>query len=254
MTLPDDKRRRSPRDRFRNILSAEPENEREQEIRKPAVVNLPRVGAAVAESAPESTSAPQGVAPFRSAISSSRFLPTFWTIGGVLSVIANLVLLMLLISAWRGMGALNPAGSGGGALLGLYTSLEQMDQAHIRGTIPVQTDLALDASVPVKTSTSITLARDVRIQGAHVTIDTALFNIDAPASITLPAGTSLEVDLDMTLPMQSSIPIAVDVPVDIAVRDTELHAAIRGLQDSLRPLLCAASPGAALSDGAPVCR
>jgi len=162
--------------------------------------------------------------------------------------------LIMLISAWRGMGALNPAGSAGAALLGLYASLEQMDQAHIRITIPVQTDLALNASVPVRTSTNITLARDVHIPGAHVTIDTALFNIDAPASITLPAGTSLEVALDMTLPMQSSIPMAVNVPVDIAISDTELHAAIRGLQDSLRPLLCAASPGATLPDGAPACR
>jgi hypothetical protein len=152
------------------------------------------------------------------------------------------------------MGAWNPAGSAGAALLGLYASLEQMDQAHIRITIPVQTDLALNASVPVRTSTNITLARDVHIPGAHVTIDTALFNIDAPASITLPAGTSLEVDLDMTLPLQSSIPMAVNVPVDIAISDTELHAAIRGLQDSLRPLLCAASPGATLPDGAPACR
>ncbi|MFH1186173.1 MAG: hypothetical protein V1755_14215 [Chloroflexota bacterium] len=254
MTLPDDKRRRTARDRFRNILSAEQEDESAAEMRKPPVVNLPKVGVLAPEQMPESASTPEARRPFPVALSASRYLPTFWTVGGVLSVIANLVLLMMLISAWRGMGALNPAGSGGGALLGLYASLEQMDQAHIRTTIPVQTDLALDASVPVKTSTNITLARDARIQGAHVTIDTALFNIDAPASITLPAGTSLDVALDMTLPLQSNIPIAVELPVDIAVRDTELHAAIRGLQDSLRPLLCAASPGAALPDGAPVCR
>src|SRR5512136_2982240 len=197
MTLPDDKRGRTPRDRFRNILSAEKEDLRAAELRKPPVVNLPKVGATAEEQVGEPVSAPQVSRPVLGGLSTPRFLQTFWTAGGILSVIANVVLFMMLLGAWRGLGALNPAGAGGGALLGLYTSLEQMDQAHIRATIPVQTNVALDASIPVKTSTNITLARDVLIQGAHVTINTALFNIDAPASVTLPAGTSLDVALDM---------------------------------------------------------
>jgi len=254
MTLPDDKHRRTPPDRFRNILSAEKEDADASEIRKPPVVNLPKVDAATQGQVLEPAPAPQASQSILSALSTSGFLPRFWTVGGILSIIANLLLLIMLFSAWRGLGGLNPGGSGGGALLGVYTSLEQMDQAHIRATIPVQTNIALEASIPVKTSTNITLARDVLIQGAHVTINTALFNIDAPASVTLPAGTSLDVALDMTLPMNTSVPIAVDVPVDIAVSNTDLHAAIRGLQDSLRPLLCAASPSATLPDGEPLCR
>jgi hypothetical protein len=254
MTLPDDRRRRTPRDRFRNILSAEKEDKATPEIRKPPVVNLPRVGAAAQQQisglqrGKQEPSSPPLVG------SAPRFLPTFWTAGGILSILANFVLLIMVISAWRGLGGLSPMGGAGGSLLGLYSGLEQMDQAHLRATIPIKTTIALDASVPVKTSTTITLARDVLIQGAHVTINTALFNIDAPANITLPAGTTLDVGIDMALPMQTSVPIALDVPVDIAVSQTELHAAIRGLQDSLRPLLCAASPGAVLPDGSPACR
>jgi hypothetical protein len=187
-------------------------------------------------------------------MSAQKWLPTFWTAGGILSILANFILLSMLISTWRGTNAFGAGGGNGGALLSAYTSLEQLDQAHIRANIPVQTRIALDATVPVKSSTNITLAQDVYMEGAQVTINTALFNIDAPANITLPAGTSLDVALDMALPLQTSVPLAMDVPVDIAVRDTELHGAIQGMKDALKPLLCAASPGATLPDGSAICR
>jgi hypothetical protein len=58
----------------------------------------------------------------------------------------------------------------------------------------------------------------------------------------------------MALPLQTSVPIAMDVPVDISVRDTELHGAIQSMKDALKPLLCAASPGATLPDGSAICR
>jgi hypothetical protein len=250
MTLPDDKRRGTPRDRFREIIAAEKEEASAPEPRKPVVVNLPKTGAVPGEpappKAPEAASRPQ----LFGGLSSAGAGPAFWTAGAILSIFANLVLFIMLISAWRGLSALNP---GGGGLLALYASLEQMDQSHIRSTIPVETTVAVDASIPVKSSTNITLARDVLIQGAHVTINTGLFNIDAPAAVTLPAGTSLDVDLDMTLPMKTSLPISVKVPVDIAIQDTELHAAIQGLKDALRPLICASTPGAMLPSGARVC-
>jgi hypothetical protein len=253
MNLPDDKRRESARERFRNILSAEKEGEAAQETRKPAVVNLPKVGAAEQAAANDAAPMPPTPPPSTAALATRGALPTFWTAGSILSLLANFILLMMVIGAWTGLAGLTPGGSGG-ALLGVYNSLEQLGQAHIRTTIPIQTTISLDASVPVKTSTNITLSHDVVMQGAHVTINTAFVNIDAPADVTLPAGTSLDVALDMTLPMQTSVPIAVDVPVDIALRDTDLHAAIQGLQDSLKPLVCAAAPGARLPDGTPICR
>lgn len=250
MTLPDDKRRGTPRDRFREIIAAEKEEASAPEPRKPVVVNLPKIGAIAKEPSPSTAPEAASRSSLAGKLSAARPGPTFWTAGAILSIFANLVLFIMLISAWRGLSAVNP---GGGGLLALYTSLEQMDQAHIRTTIPVTTTVAVDASIPVKSSTNITLARDVLIQGAHVTINTGLFNIDAPAAVTLPAGTSLDVDLDMTLPMKTNLPISVSVPVDIAIQDTELHAAIQGLKNALRPLICASTPGAMLADGSLVC-
>lgn len=254
MNQPDDNRRRTPRDRFRNILSAEKDDELAPEARKPAVVNLPQAAPKGGEESTKTDGRPEVSQPPLGGLRGTQWLPTFWTAGGILSIVANFILLLMLISTRSGLRALGAGGVNGGALLSAYTSLEQLDQAHIRATIPVQTNIALDATLPVKSSSNITLAQDVYMEGAHVTINTALFNIDAPANITLPAGTSLDVTLDMTLPMQTSVPIAMDIPVDIAVRDTDLHAAIQGLKDSLKPLLCAATPGARLPDGSAICR
>jgi hypothetical protein len=250
MTVPDEKRKGSPRERFRNILSAEEEAERAREPRKPAVVNLPRIGERGMQAAGESASSDHVEPLSTGAYSGSRFLRIFWTVGGILSILANIVLLSMLAG---GTGSSLPAGADG-VLAGVYSSLEQLDSAHIRTTIPLQTSLAMDATVPIKTSTRITLARDLFVRGAHVTINASGLSIDSPADITLPAGTEMDVNLDLALPLQTNLPISADVPVNIAVRDTELHAAIQGLKDSLRPLVCANSPRATLSDGTPICR
>jgi hypothetical protein len=254
MNQQDDSRKRTPRDRFRNILSADKDDELVPEARKPAVVNLPQAASRVSDESTKPEGPPDVPQPGRGGMGSLKWLPTFWTVGGILSVLANFILLIMLISTWTGRRTFGAGGMNGGALLSAYTSLEQLDQAHIRASIPVQTNVALDATVPVKSSTNITLAEDVYMEGAHVTINTALFNIDAPANITLPEGTSLAVALDMTLPLQTSVPITMDVPVDIAVRDTDLHGALQGMKDALKPLLCAASPGAMLPDGTAICR
>jgi hypothetical protein len=109
-------------------------------------------------------------------------------------------------------------------------------------------------SIPVQTTTGITLAQDASIQGAHVKINTALFNIDAPASVTLPAGTALDVSMNFNVPVQTNVPITLNIPVDIALKDTDLHPAIIGLQDTLKPLYCMISPAALSLSGGQVCK
>lgn len=252
MTLPDDRRRGSPRDRFRSILSAEKDDEHAPENRKPPIVKLPTVGPS-AEQSEARPSAGVGRPPTGSQ-ASWRVLPAFWTIGGILSVVANVVLLTMVGQTPRSVLELGNAGLESRALAGVFSGLQKMDQAHIRTSIPLVTTLSLDASVPVKTSTSMTLARDVLISGAHVSLNAAGVSIDAPADVTLPAGTVLDINLDLVLPMTSILPVAAEIPVDIAVQDTELHVAIQELQDSLRPLLCAASPNSLLPDGTALCR
>jgi len=251
MSVPDDKRRRNPVDRFRRILSAERDEQRLTETRKPPVVNLPRVKAGPQETDPESdrdrTTLPAG------GDLSSRGLRSFWTITSIFSIGANLVLFALVIGLLRAAGRPSGIGFDSQMLGGLYASLEQMDLTHVRATIPLQTSFPLSVTSPIQTTTSIRLAQDVIIQEAHVKINTGGLNIDAPASITLPAGTVLSAALDFKVPLQTDVPIALDLPVDIAVRNTELHAPLSGLQAAIRPALCEASPRATSMGGQLIC-
>ena len=254
MNLPDDKHRRSPADRFRKILSAEEKEEKDAATKKTLAVNLPKARPMRETNAPSGPPAPPSGPVSASRSEKPRFLPIFWTVASVLSLLVNLILLILLVSLWRGLGNLNLTSLGPGLVGGLYTNFERMDRAHIQTVIPVQTTIPLDASIPVRTTTAITLAQDVSIQGAHVKINTPLFNIDAPANVTLPAGTSLNVGLNFDLPVKMDVPVVLNVPVDIAMQQTDLHPALLGLEDTIRPLYCMVSPAALSLDGAPVCR
>jgi hypothetical protein len=253
MSAPEDRRRKTPADRFRKILSAESEKPQLGEARKQPVLNLPKAASFRAvEPPPTARRVPFAYGAPR--LAGDRFLRTFWTIASSVSVAVNILLLLAVITIVRDLGLLGGASSSSGVLGGLYTNFERMDQAHIRTTIPLQTSIPIDLSVPVQTTTNITLAQDVVIQGAHVRINTALFNIDAPASVTLPAGTALNVMLNMNLPVQGEVPVSLNVPVDIALQDTELHPAIVGLQDTIKPLYCIVDPAARTVNGDPVCR
>ncbi len=253
MNMPDPKRKKSPVDRFRNILSDGQKRDEPQDTRRPPVINLPR--AKSSEASPEAgISASPRLPAAGSRSGNGGLLPVFWTTASLVSLVINIILIILLVTLLRGLGSLNVTGLGSGLLGGLYSNFERMDQAHIKTTIPVQTSIPLNMSIPVQTTTGITLAQDVTIPGAHVKINTALFNIDAPASVTLPAGTSLNVVLNFNVPVQTNVPVAMNIPVDIPLQDTDLHPAITGLQDTIKPLYCMISPMALSLDGSPVCR
>ncbi len=250
MTIPDDKHKKSPVDRFHNILSSVPVDKELDQHPKPEVVDrLPKrtkpADVPTNHPAPHSPDSQNGLR-----LTKDRLLPAFWTIASVLSLTVNLVLLIVLgFVLLKG----NAAGIGNGLLGGLYTNFERMDQAHIKAHIPVQTNIPLNLSIPVQTTTGITLAQDVAITGAHVKINTPLFNIDAPADVTLPAGTSLNVVLNFTVPVQTEVPVTLDVPVDIPLQDTELHPAIAGLQSTIKPLYCLINPFALSLNGSMIC-
>ena len=253
MTMPDHKRRKSPVDRFRSILSDGQKNDERVETRKSPIVNLPKAKPTdVSPTFISSTPPPEPQTGSR--LENNRFLPTFWTLASIVSLAVNVILVILVVIILRGLGSLNTANLGPGLLGGLYTNFERMDQAHIKTTIPVQTTIPLNMSIPVQTTTDIKLAQDVTIQGAHVKISTALFNIDAPASVTLPAGTALDVTLNFNVPVQADVPVTLNVPIDIALKDTDLHPAIIGLQETLKPIYCVVSPAAFSLSGEPVCK
>lgn len=254
MSGPEDRRRKSPVDRFRKILAAEREQSPAGEARRQAVLNLPKAGATRVSARHPSARPAEGVASEKPPRPPRRWLPIFWTIASTVSLVVNVILLGALITVGRNLGRAGAAASDSSLLGGLYDNFERMDQAHIRTNIPLETSIPLNLVVPVQTTTTITLTDDVAIRGAHVRINTALFNIDAPASVTLPAGTSMNVALNMSLPVQGEVPVAVSVPVDIPLQDTDLHPALVGLQDTIRPLYCLVNPAARTTDGALVCR
>ena len=261
MSMPDPKRRKSPVDRFRSILSDGKKNDEHienRENRKSPVVNLPKIKPTDVSPAPGLSAPPpavsQTISQTGSRAENNHFLPIFWTVASIVSLTVNVVLVVLVIILLHAFGSLNTLNLGTGILGGLYTNFERMDQAHIKTTIPVQTTIPLNMSIPVQTTTGITLAQAVSIQNAHVKINTASLNIDAPASVTLPAGTALNVTMNFNVPVQANVPVTLSVPVDIALKDTDLHPAIIGLQETLKPLYCMVSPSALSLNGAPVCQ
>ncbi len=261
MSVPDDKRRKSPADRFRNIISADESKQQATAARrypKNTVVpglNLPTPKPPQqGEALPSSDLAAVHPTPTVYRGEGRNFLPAFWTAASVISLLFNVVMLIVVISLLRGIGSLDATGLGSGVLGGLYTNFERMDTAHIKTNIPIKTTIPLALSIPVQTTTGITLARDTSIPGAHVKINTPLFNIDAPANVTLPAGTTLDVAMNFTLPVQTEVPVELRVPVDIPLQKTELHAALVGLQETIRPLYCMMSPTAQSLTGEAVCK
>jgi len=251
MTMPDDKQKKSGIDRFRNILSsANVEKSPEVHPKPQAVDRLPKrtipADIPAGQPAPHIPDTHSGTHSTR-----ERMLRSLWTIASIFSLTFNLLLLILLgVVLLKG----NVTGIGNGLLGGLYSNFERMDQAHIKTHIPVQTSIPLDLVIPVQTTTGITLAQDVAITGAHVKINTPLFNIDAPADVTLPAGTALNVVLNFNVPVKTVVPVTLDVPVDIPLQDTELHPAIAGLKDTIKPLYCLINPFALSINGGLICQ
>jgi hypothetical protein len=252
MTMPDDKQKKSVTDRFHNIISsANADNESEEKPKSQVFDRLPKKAKPVDVSAKQPATPPP---PSPDSQSGPRlrggFLPIFWTVASALSLTVNIVLLIVLgIVLFKG----NALGLGNGLLGGLYSNFERMDEAHIKANIPVQTSIPLNLSIPVQTTTGITLAQDVAITGAHVKINTQLFNIDAPADVTLPAGTALNVVLNFSVPVQTDVPVTLNVPVDIPLQATELHPAITGLQDTIKPIYCLINPFALSLKGGMIC-
>jgi hypothetical protein len=220
---------------------------------KPAQVETPPVDSSPVP--PDSTQTPPGpVARLRSL----KFGPAFWTIASILSLTINVVLIIAVLLVALNVRHLNidlknltkiPIE----LLGGLYTNFEKMDRASIVTNIPVNAQIPLSINVPVQKTTEITLVQDAVISGAHVRINTSSLDIDAPANVTLPAGTKLIVGLNFDLQVQDAIPIHVDVPVNIPLVQTDLHVPFAGLQDVVRPLYCLVEPNALNLSGAPVC-
>lgn len=164
-----------------------------------------------------------------------NFLPAFWTVASILSMIVNVILIIILLILGRELFTLK-ALVGDQLLGGLYNNFILMDEAHIKTTILVETEVPVQFTLPVVTDTTVQLTEDTRIDGARVTLNTGGLNIlSAPTNIILPAGTNLPIALNITVPVDTTIPIVLEVPVDIPLAETELHEPFVGLQDVVGP-------------------
>jgi len=161
--------------------------------------------------------------------------PLFWTISGAIALLIAVIL--LIIVAVLGFNAVKVANAVNQDLVGeLYSSFVAMDQAHIKTTIPIESEVPAKFDLQLDTTTNVTLSEDVYIQSATVSLSTGGLTIsNAPTNIILPAGSELPIHLVLTVPVDEMIPVVMDVEVDIPMAETELHAPFTNLQKTIQP-------------------
>jgi hypothetical protein len=171
-----------------------------------------------------------------------KFLPAFWTVACIFSLLVNIILVAALISVGHHFFELKALVSDG-LVNGLSNNLALMDKAHIVTTVPVQTTVQLKDNLPVvfnlpiKQNTQLSLAQASTITGAYIYLNGAQVSTD----LTLPAGTPIQINFDITIPVSQSVPVDITVPVsllvplDLAIDQTDLHQSIVGLQTTIEP-------------------
>jgi hypothetical protein len=187
---------------------------------------------------------------------SFKFMPAFWTIASLISLTANIILIVILLILFQMLGAIQGTANDkvSGLLGGLYANFVKMDQASIQTSIHVEKEIPVQFSLNVSGPTNVTLSQPVTISGATVWVQTGGLNIrDANATIVLPAGVILPINIEnLVVPVDQKVPAVLDVPVDIPLAQTELHEPFVGLQQVVKPWYCLIEPNALL-EGVQVC-
>lgn len=164
-----------------------------------------------------------------------RVKEAFWSIGSLLSLLLNVILLVALIVLARELFALK-AVVGDQLIGGLYENFLRMDEAVITTEVTAEDTIPVQFTLPLSQTTAIVLVQDAHIPDVTVTLNTGgLYIQNATADITLPKGTLLNVALAMEVPVDTTVPVRLKVPVNIPLRDTELHAPLTGLQQVVAP-------------------
>lgn len=163
--------------------------------------------------------------------------PAFWTVAGIISMTVNIVLIILLVVLGQQLFSLKQVIEKQ-MIGGLYENFVLMDNAHIRTTIPVSTEVPAKFDLALNTTTTVVLTEDTHLPNATIYEFNAggmLFIPRAQTNIILPAGTRLPVALDLTVPVDQMIPVDLAVEVDIPLNQTELHEPFVGLQEVVSP-------------------
>lgn len=171
-----------------------------------------------------------------------KYLPAFWTVACIFSLIINIILLAILISFGRNFFELKSM-IANGLINGISENLTLMDKAHIVTSVPVNTSVQLQDTLPVafdlpiNQSTQLSLAQDTRISGAYIYLNNTavLTDLTLPANTPIQANFDINVPVNTTVPLSITVPVAIQVPMDIAIDQTDLHQSIVGLQGIIEP-------------------
>jgi len=163
------------------------------------------------------------------------FGSAFWTVASLISLTVNFILIAVLIYLGSQFSNIKRMVRDD-VLAGLYTNFALMDQASIKTTIPIHTEVPAIFNLPLDTDTVVVLSKDTRIPGARVSLSTGgLTIVNAPTDITLPAGTRLPIHLAIEVPVDQKIPVDLSVDVNIPLNQTDLHKPFVGLQNVVAP-------------------
>ena len=168
---------------------------------------------------------------------SEKIGPAFWTTTSLVSLVVNVILVVLLVSLGQQLFSLKRLVQDQ-LIGGLYQNFVMMDQAHIRTTIPVTTEVPAKFDLPLNTETTVVLTKDTHLVNATIyelNAGNSLYIPRAGTNIILPSGTELPVQLDLIVPVDQKIPVALNVNVDIPLNQTDLHAPFVGLQNVIAP-------------------
>jgi hypothetical protein len=171
-----------------------------------------------------------------------KYLPAFWTVACIFSLMVNIILIAVLISFGHHFFEFKALISGG-LVSETSNNLALMDKAHIVTTVPFQTSVQLKDNLPVvfdlpiDQNTQLTLLQETRITGATIYLNGTAVTTDLtlPLKTTLQANFNLTIPVSTTVPVNITVPISMQVPVDIAIDQTDLHQSIVGLQGAIEP-------------------
>jgi len=200
----------------------------------------------VSQAAPEAP-APPAVPPQRPSrwtriFWQGRFMPAFWTLASILSLIVNVILIIIILVLAGQLFNLKKL-VGDELIGGLHSNFVKMDKASIITPITVSDTILVNDTIPVvfdlplQQGTEVVLTKDAPIKQATVYLNGAA----VPTDIVLKKGTALNIALDMvvpvnqTIPVQLTVPVQLKVPVNIPLEQTELHEPFVGLRNVVQP-------------------
>jgi hypothetical protein len=187
-------------------------------------------------------SSSRGLSPLKPYLYRGKIGPALWNFASLISLGANLFLLVILLLVGRELFSLKKVVSDQ-LIEGLYTNFVKMDGAHIVTTILVSDTIQVSDTIPVVFDLPLAQKTEVKLtQDTPVNNATIFLNGRAvPLDLVLRKGTALKIGLDLTVPVSQTIPVVLNVPVqmkvpvDIALDQTDLHRPFVGLQEVVSP-------------------